>query len=47
MNRSKQAGMDVKAFVISLVVLTPAFVGLSEAQQQTKVPSPDYSWLRE
>jgi putative tryptophan/tyrosine transport system substrate-binding protein len=35
--------MGVKAFVISLVVLTLAFVGLSEAQQQTKVPK--VGWL--
>ena len=46
MNRSKQAGMGIKTFVLLLVGLTLASVHLAEAQQATKIPRIGYVALR-
>ena len=43
MNRSKRAGMGIKAIVVLLVGLTLPSVHLAEAQQQAKVPK--IGWL--
>src|SRR4030095_15510702 len=42
MNRSKQAGMAIKTFVVLLVGLALASVRLAEAQQPKKVPRIGY-----